>query len=206
MSNNLCDTGIKERICQIFSVEKNLNSETKDFGFRNNLTLDYLIDKLPIQENADNIRDTILKDYLFCKTGSVSGNVVNNLIEVLASQNPVNYNNEMQDSIVINPNILIAANNYLDIIKNEKVIKIIEKANQKEHLKTVIFLDEIYSRLDDEFAGRFIEESQNIEECAVLVSRYSKELSALSKSDSNLKSAYQILNKFSSDFSLKDIK
>lgn len=199
----------QERICKILSKAKGGRFRLKNIGLKDSLTLDYFIEELPEEEFTDNIKETLLKDLFFTKTNSVSKNVIDDLIEILSTNSYVNRNLKVDElNISIDPQLLIAGNNYLSFLTNDIIVKTVIKATKTGHLKTLIFIDEIYSRLDDKYVDSLIEKSKNTEYCAILVSRYCKELSRFTQSSSEMKKKYKKTKRIAknSDFSLDNIK
>ncbi|MCK5025191.1 MAG: hypothetical protein KAS15_01270, partial [Nanoarchaeota archaeon] len=174
-----------QRIEQILRTNLNYREDADSINSFDSVFIGNFIDKLTkkdITKSKHDLKSLIIADYLS--------------------------NGENKSKRLNNGDISLdySANKYLILITNKQASDEILKAETKEDLKGILYLDDLISKIDDGDVWSITGSFNSIREKANFLEDYSVELSSLIKSDSNLKSAYQILNNLSSDFTLKDIK
>ncbi|MEA3514644.1 MAG: hypothetical protein U9R34_04160 [Nanoarchaeota archaeon] len=204
---------IRRKIEQILANENkriNVNNVNQN-SLSNNLLAVYFLDNIPDKNLA--IDDLIINDFLYKFISSEEKNKIYNLNEVISKlskvdENQVNKSKSKKILMIpkINIQMTLAIDSYLDLIKNEESLEIITGLKSKDDLKALLLIDRISGTQKYSDLEFVIDKKDCVEKNAIIAAKYSTELSALSKSDSNLKSSYQILNNLPSDFTLTAIK
>jgi len=175
----------RQRIEQILRTSLNYREDADNINSFDSVFIGNFIDKLTkkdMTKSKYDLKSLIIVDYL--SNGKDKSKRLNN------GDISLNY----------------SANKYLTLINNKQASDEILKAETKEDLKGILYLDDLISKIDDGDVWSITGSFNSIREKANFLEDYSTELSHLGKSDIYLSSSYQTLNHFSSDFTLAAVK